>query len=170
MKLYFRLLLILLFARFRKPLQVDEECITRFRTTLTDLDLLGHMNNGVYFTLQDLGRMDLIIRSGMFKALKQHGWYPVVTSETLRFRKSLKLFQAFTIRTQLIYWDEKYFYLQHTFMRNGDILAKGFIKGLFLRRGGGQVTPSEMFQALGITKQAPIMPEPLKLWNEAIPS
>jgi len=40
-----------------------------FRVLPTDLDVLGHMNNGVYLSIMDLGRMDLLQRSGVWSRL-----------------------------------------------------------------------------------------------------
>ena len=40
----------------------------------------------------DLARLDLMIRSGLWKILEANGWYPVVVAETVQFRRSLNLF------------------------------------------------------------------------------
>ena len=45
------------------------------------------MNNGRYLTLMDLGRADLVIRSGLWRAVLRHGWAPVVSAVKIRFRR-----------------------------------------------------------------------------------
>jgi hypothetical protein len=69
-------------------------------TTLpTDIDLLMHMNNGRYASLFDLGRFDLLIRTGIWDAMNARDWYAVVASESVTFRKSLELWQRFTVES-----------------------------------------------------------------------
>ena len=98
----------------------------------------------------DLGRTDLTLRSGFYKVLTQNKIYPVLGSEVIRFRKSLQLFQAFEIHTDLLYWDEKYFYLQQRFVVKGDVYASAIVKARFLRKSGGGVDPIEIFKLLQI--------------------
>ena len=37
-------------------------CLTPFRCWFTDLDVLRHMNNGKYFSIMDLARVDRILK------------------------------------------------------------------------------------------------------------
>ena len=92
MNLFLRLLFTLIARRFRPACPVIGPCLTPFRVWLTDLDLLGHMNNGVYLTILDVARIDLIARSGLLTKLQVADLYPVVAAETIRFRRSLRLF------------------------------------------------------------------------------
>ena len=130
-----------------------ETSIIKLKVWPLDLDILFHMNNGVYLSLMDLGRTDLTIRSGFFKILQKHSIYPVLGSEIIRFRKSLKLFQSFQIHTDLIYWDEKYFYLQQRFFSKDELYASAIVKARFLRRSGGGVDPQEIFNLLNISQE-----------------
>ena len=45
----------------------------RVRTLPADIDLLGHMNNGRYASLFDLGRFDLLIRTGIWDVFNKRG-------------------------------------------------------------------------------------------------
>src|SRR6187402_4009987 len=102
-----RTLLQLLLIRRRSKLDVHDVGRMRLRVLPTDLDVLGHMNNGVYFSIMDLGRMDLMIRAGSWAKLKQHGFYPVASNETITFRKSLQPWQRFTLETRIVGYDDK---------------------------------------------------------------
>ena len=73
MKLWFRLMLTFLISRSRTPCGLMDTCVTPFRVLPTDLDLLGHVNNGVYFQLMDLGRVDFMLRSGYWQRFQQRG-------------------------------------------------------------------------------------------------
>ncbi|MEK2644440.1 acyl-CoA thioesterase [Bdellovibrio sp. BCCA] len=167
MNLFFRLFYILLFSRSRKPVQIMEECATPFRVWPTDLDVLRHMNNGVYFSLQDLARTDYMIRAQAAKKIAEQGWYPVVASEMIRFRRSLKLFQKFELCTRLISWDDKYLYLEHKFISRGDVIAVGMIRARFLSKTGGTVSPQDLLKVLDLSLQAPSFPEHLASWISA---
>ncbi|MDP3207550.1 MAG: thioesterase family protein, partial [Rhodoglobus sp.] len=110
MNLIFRTILQLIRSRRRSPLKITEVARAPFRTLLTDIDVLGHMNNGVYFSIMDLGRMDMMIRSGAWAKLREHGMYPVMVNETISFRKSLNLGQKFVLETRLVGLDVKAVY------------------------------------------------------------
>lgn len=164
MNLFFRLLHILIFSRFRTPVDVMAECATPFRVWFTDLDVLRHMNNGVYLSLQDLARMDYMTRAGAAKKIAAQGWYPVVAAETIRFRRSLQPLQKFEIRTRLISWDDKYLFLEHKFTSRGQVIAVGMIRARFLKKSGGSVTPQELMKVLELNLQAPAFPDYLRAW------
>ena len=108
------------------------------------------MNNGRYLTLMDLGRFDLMLKSQTFWTLTNKGYYPVVSSESIRFRKSLHLFHSFDLITTLESLDDKDFYISQKFVREDQVVAEGIIKGRFLQRGKkGSVRNTELFELLG---------------------
>lgn len=152
MNLYFRLMLLLIKRSFGfKKIDLFDACDTEFRVAPSDLDVNMHMNNGVYLSLMDLGRVDMMIRAGIFKKLMKNGYYPVVASESIRFKKSLEPFQKFTMITQIDSIDEKDFYIGQKFYVKGTLYAEGFIKGRFKQRGRkGSVPTPELFESMGI--------------------
>ncbi len=152
MKHYFRLIYLFLSVLWRPNMGFLETSIIHLRVWLTDLDILMHMNNGVYLSLMDLGRTDLTLRSGFYQILKKNKIYPVIASEVIRFRKSLQPFQKFEIHTDLLYWDDKYFYLQQRFISKNELHASAIVKARFLKTSGGGVDPKEIFDLLNISK------------------
>ena len=111
----------------------------RFRVWPTDLDINLHVNNGRYFTIMDLGRTDLIIRMGILRTMLKHGWMPVLTSSTIRFRRELRLFEPFDLETSIIYWHGASFVMEHRLRfvkgrRAGAIAATALVKGGFYDR------------------------------------
>ena len=56
------------------------------------------MNNGRYWSLMDLGRTDLMLRTGLWRAVLRHRWVPVVNAGAIRFRRELRLFQPLHAR------------------------------------------------------------------------
>jgi acyl-CoA thioesterase FadM len=120
----------------------------RVRTLPTDLDLVGHMNNGRYGSLFDLGRFDLLIRTGIWDVFRERGWYAVVANETITFRKSLELWQPFIVESRLLGHDDKSAYLMHRAVVKGEVYAEMIVRARFLRRSGGIVSHEELFEAL----------------------
>ena len=139
----------------------------RVRTLPTDIDLLGHMNNGRYASLFDLGRFDLLVRTGLWDLLNDRGWYAVVASETITFRKSLELWQRFTIESRLLAYDEKSSYLIHRAVVEGEIYAEMIVRARFLRRTGGVVPLAELLDALGPHAELPEAAPWVREWAAA---
>jgi len=119
----------------RSPVSPFGPCLTPFRVWFTDLDPLLHMNNGIYLCIMDLGRLDLMIRSGLWRVVNAQRWYTVVVAETIQFRRSLNLFQRFTISTRV------------------------------LRKSGGNVAPRELALAAGMDTESPPLESYAARWN-----
>src|SRR6266567_8900242 len=101
MNRWLRLLWLMVSIRWRPVAPPLGPVRTPFRVWPTDLDVFRHMNNGIYLTIMDLARLDLMLRSGFWRRIKAQGWYPVVVAETIQFRRSLNLFQRFEIETRV---------------------------------------------------------------------
>jgi YbgC/YbaW family acyl-CoA thioester hydrolase len=147
---------------------MTDPCHTHFRVWLTDLDVLMHMNNGKYFSLMDLARVDLMGRAGALKTLSKKGIYPVVASETMKFKKSLKLFQKFTIKTQVIGWDERNFFLEQQFLSQKKLVSLAYVKAQFLRKNGNKVSTKEIFESLGEEDMGIKHPSYVEQWDKAL--
>ncbi len=156
MNLYFRVIFLLMRQLFLKTKQISifDSCTTTFFVNPLDLDINFHMNNGRYLSLMDLGRTDLMIKAGIFWKLLIHGYYPLVASESIRFKKSLMPFQVFKMMTKIESLDGKYFFITQKFFRDNELYAEGCIKGLFKKRGRiGSIPTNELFSFLGLPIQ-----------------
>jgi acyl-CoA thioesterase FadM len=168
----FRTILHAWLSRFGARLGHYDVAYTRFRVLPTDLDILRHMNNGVYLSIADVGRFDLLRRSGVWAIFARRGWYPVVASETVTFRKSLELWQRFTVESRLLGVDDKSVFVEHRFVVHGEIYTQVFIRARFLKRSGGVVTIDELLDAVGPVPEDATVPEWLLQWgaDAALPS
>jgi acyl-CoA thioesterase FadM len=144
MNLIFRMLYVFILAQFREPLGVGKSVSKlTLRVLPNDLDINLHMNNGRYLTICDLNRVDLFIRTGLLKAMIKRGWIPVIAEHTMTYKKPLGLFDRYDVQLELTHSDEKYFYMTHTFTKDGLIMAEGTSKGCVYARGIGVVSPAE---------------------------
>lgn len=146
----FRTLLHMLRSRLRPPLHAHDVGTVRFRVVPTDLDILGHMNNGIYFSIMDLARMDLLIRSGAWKKVRARGFYPVMASETITFRKSLQPWQRFNVESRIAGYDAKAVYVEQRFVVDDEIFASAMTRARFLQKRGGVVSIAELSEVVGV--------------------
>lgn len=164
---YLRMLRIVLGARRAPRIGLHDVAVRRERVWLTDLDELRHMNNSVYLGLMDHARLDLLLRSGAWQRIRAAGIYPVVTHQTISYRKSLELGERYQIETRIAGYDERAVYLEQRFVRRGEITARAFIAGRFLRDRGGVVPMSEVGEVTGVDVTARPIPAWMAAWAEA---
>ena len=163
----FRTLIHLLTSRRGPRIGIHDVGRLRLRVVPTDLDILGHMNNGVYLSLMDLGRMDLMIRSGTWSKLRARGFYPVMVNETITFRKSLQPWQLFDIESRVIGYDDKAVYMQQRFVRDGEIYADAMTRARFLKKSG-TVSMAELSEVTGVDVTALAPPAWVAEWAATV--
>ncbi|MBD5788024.1 acyl-CoA thioesterase [Cellulosimicrobium terreum] len=148
---------------------VLDASVTRMRVHPGDLDLYLHVNNGVYLQMMDVARSNLIADLGGFALLKDAGWYPVVAASTMKYRRSLQLWDRFDITTRVLGWDERVIYLEQAFARRGDLCARGLVAGRFLARGSGERVPAPaVVGLLGGDVPSPDVPADVAAWARAM--
>lgn len=133
-----------------------------------DLDELRHVNNGVYLSMLDLARYELLKRAGVWGRMQQAGLYPVVAAQTIAYRKSLHLGQRFEIETRILGYDARAVYLEQRFVVRGEIYARAYLQGRFLRRGAGVVPMTEVGATVGIDLDAHPAPQWLHDWARSV--
>jgi acyl-CoA thioesterase FadM len=154
-------------AAFLRPrLGPLDESVVSFRVWPNDLDVNLHMNNGRYLTLMDLGRLDLVVRMGVVGEMRRRRWNPVVGSLKVRYRRSLLPFQRYVIRTRLLCWDERAFFMEQRFEAGGKLVAIALVKGVFLGPEG-RVPAQAVVDASGLRVESPPAPEAVAAWQEA---
>ena len=165
MNLLLRLAWILLTHRRRSPIGIWDEAVTPMRVAPTDLDPLLHMNNGKYLSLMDLGRVDLMLRAGLWPRLNKLGWYPVVAAQTITYRRSLNPLQGFDLVTRVIGFDDRAVYVEQTFRRDGRIHANAIVKARFLKKSGGSVSIEELLSLTGPAPADLTLPDWVEEWS-----
>jgi YbgC/YbaW family acyl-CoA thioester hydrolase len=168
----FRTLLHWLFhGRLGPKLGFAEVSRSHFRVMPTDLDVLRHVNNGVYLSIMDVARFDMLRRNGVMVILHNRDWYPVVVSETISFRKSLQLWQKFTIESKMLGFDAQAVFLEQRFVRPGvdgapEIYARAVVRARFLKKTGGVVPIEDAAEAAGVHLSDFTVSDELLAWAE----
>lgn len=166
MNLYIRCIFVWVGAFFRRKLKTLETSVLSFYVLPNDLDIYGHMNNGRYLTMMDLGRIDLLLRSEIGNYALKQKWNPIIASSMMRYRRPLKVFQGYQLKTRIVAWDEKWFYIEQIFQRKGHEIATGFVKGLFVS-SKGKISTRSIFEGISMSLQSPEIPKQISAWQKA---
>ena len=166
MHVLFRLLLLLATAGKRPKLSMFETSSVPMRALITDIDVAGHINNGMYFSLFDLGRFDLMVRAGVWDVMKKNKWTPVVQAETITFRKSVVFNQKFTQETRILGMDEKCIYFEQRMVADGEIYVQATMATRLLSKKG-PVSNEEILAMMGVEVPADlVLPGWVARWRE----
>ena len=130
------MLAIWLRARRLPPRDARDVGRIRLRVLPTDCDVFLHMNNGVYLTVQDLGRLDWMLRTGTWMRMRRQGWNVVAARVSISYRRSLDLGAPYVLETRLLGADERNFFMEQRFVSAGQLAAQGFVVGRFLGADG----------------------------------
>lgn len=147
MNLWLRLFWVVIGGWFKARLALPQEASRlTFRVWFHDLDPFRHMNNGRYLTIMDLGRTDLMVRSGLARAAMRHKWTPIASAVVIRFRREMRLFQKFALETRILWWDETSSVIEQVFIfiggrHDGHVAARALFKGGLYDRSIRQFVP-----------------------------
>ena len=162
MNLWLRLIWFALTA-WRRPAFRDasEASVLTFRVWPNDLDLSLHMNNGRYLTLMDLGRIDLMVRMGLWRAVRRHKWTPIASSIIIRYRRELTPFARFRLETRMVSWGEASVVIEQVFVLTsgpyqGQVAARALFKGgIYSRSERKFVNVYRLMAEIGQTAESP---------------
>ncbi|GAA5080475.1 thioesterase family protein [Roseibacterium beibuensis] len=131
-----------------------------------DIDGFFEMNNGRILTLYDLGRFGLSIRTGLWDTLKRERWGLVVAGSSVRYRARIRPLQRFDLRTRLLGWDDKFFYIEQAMVR-GETVCNHALLRTGVTEKGRLTNPLRVADALGIDRASPALPDWVLNWAEA---
>nr|CAD58652.1 mesenchymal stem cell-like protein [Suberites domuncula] len=135
----------------------------------SDLDMMWHMNNSKYLRELDFGRFKLFSRLFYPTVRKLKGSF-ALNAISIRYRRSLLLWQWFTIESKVLCWKDDGMYLEQRFIGDGDkfVYAIALIK--FVVRGEGLTMDIVMETAVTGEISSPPSPPEVKGWIESISS
>ncbi len=132
---WFRLLIIFVSAySHRKILPTDTSNLS-FRVWPLEADK-KYMNNASFWTITEMGQMDFFFRTGLYKQCRRRRWFPLVGSQKMVYKKPLKRFDRYQLKSKIIFYDDKWLYFEQTFIRKGQLIANSLIKVIFRGKDG----------------------------------
>ena len=131
----------------------------------SDIDYMCHMNNSKYLRVMDYGRIGLGLETGFREALREAGGHMVLAAASIRYRRSLKLFQRFLLRTRVLCWDESALYMEQRVLQ-----SDGFVSAIMLAKMAirGTTVPHLMKMVVGETMESPPFPLEVATWCESM--
>ncbi|MGD9591406.1 MAG: thioesterase family protein [Candidatus Berkiella sp.] len=167
MNLYLRLIWLLLRLPFiKKQSNLLAPSSLKMRVCINDLDLNFHVNNGRYLTMMDLGRIHYMAKTTLLKKTLKRKWMPVLGSTKVNFIRPLNAFNKFTMTTQLLYWDEKWVYLEQKIFKKDQLCVTALFKILFISKKG-KIASEELLKLFPQTTLKPSLPDYLGAWMES---
>jgi acyl-CoA thioesterase FadM len=160
-----RLLRVIIASLFRERLGPFDESVLAFRVMPADIDINLHMNNARYLAMMDLGRWDVVLRTGLWGYLLKDGVRPVIGGAVVRFRRPLRPFQSFVLRTRQITWDDRWLYLEQNIESGGQIACSAQVRAAFLQ-GSSVVSPALVASLVGSGQTAPSAPPWVQRWRD----
>lgn len=149
MKLYFRLLWLLCRSPFKSKVEPLDTVISTWRVLPSDLDLYGHMNNGIYSMVMDLARLDFMFRIRLMSVVVKQRWQFPLGSTYVEFKSGLLPFEKFHVSTRICYWDDRWVYFHQDFYRPGQSerpATRAYAKAIF-KDGNGNLSPRQVLAA-----------------------
>ena len=140
-----------------------------------DLDPWMELNNGRTLTLYDLGRVPSMLRTGLVDLLKKAGCGITVAGATVRYRQRIRVFERVEMRTRVLGWDDRFFYMEQGIWSQGrcanHILLRlaAFRDKAGVGKPGGIIPPAELLTYWGECTEvhAPKLPEWVERWIES---
>lgn len=164
MNLYFRLVYALLSGLVAARLNHRDHLLSSYRVWPHDLDAFGHMNNGRYLQIMDVARTEWMSRVGVVNCMWQNRWTAVLGGGCIRFRSSLKPFQRYQVRTRLLSWDDRWWFLEHAFLDENNRLVATGVSRAALRSGRDWVPSTAVVDQVEPGAEAPPLPEYVRNW------
>jgi len=146
MNLYLRLLRILLASLWKAPRSPRDEVTSRFRVWPQDIDVFGHMNNGRYLQVMDVGRVDWMRRTRILDRIRANRCSALLGGSVIRYCKPLRPFERYRVHTSLVGWEARWASLQHRCTNEaGELVALGYTRAA-LRNADGWVPPQRILE------------------------
>jgi hypothetical protein len=147
----------------KKGNMLDSYHISFRALPLIDTDV-SRLFSQAYTTFTGLARWHFIFSSEIGPVAVRNRWIPVTVAETVSFKRSIKSFEKIDLRTEIVCWNEKCFFIRQTFSVKGETRAIAYSEGI-VRGPTGHLKPAEAFKIFGAHIQSPEIPEQMRLWH-----
>lgn len=148
------------------PLPLGGMHIMTTRCMPWDLDMWMELNNGRTLTLYDIGRLALARRIGLVEALKRRRWGLTMAGASVRFRKRVRMFNKFEVRSISVGRDERFFYMEQSMWRNGEATSS-ILYRIAVTDKNGIVPTQDVVTEVGGPDWNPHLPVWVEEWIKA---
>ncbi len=163
---FFRFAKEMLKYRNAPPLGICDTHVSHHRCWPWDLDPWIELNNGRTLTLYDLGRIPMAARTGLITVLRQNRWGITVAGNTTRYRRRIRAFERFELRSRCVGWDARFIYTEQAMWKGQDCANHILIRSA-ITSAEGIVPPAQVLRAMGLPAQSPDLPGWVQAWIRA---
>ena len=163
---YFRLIRLLTSRKSKQRLDIGSESILPMRVGIADIDPFMELNNGRHLTIMDFGRFDLAMRSGLLKVIRKKKWGLVVAGASVRYRHRLKFRMKYKLHSQIVGYDDKWFYFHQKTVKDSKIHSAALIRTA-VTSSKGIVKSHDVLTAMGYDKIEYSVPDWVLAWAKA---
>ena len=132
-----------------------------------DLDVFLELNNGRALTLYDLGRIAMAKRAGLIEVLRREKWGLTMAGSHVRFRRRIRGFERFEVRSRAVCWDDKFIYIEQSMWKRDGECASHVLYRAAVTDRNGIVKPPRILAALGQDLVSPPTPDWIANWIAA---
>lgn len=162
MNLWFRLLICFFSSRLKSKIRSTRHpSRIRLRAWPSDCDFNLHITNGRYLSIADLGRVDLLLRTGLAKVALKRKWMPIVSFSSIMYYRQIRIWRRFELETTLCFWNEKTSVFRHSFhirsgSRAGELSATLLtVASLYDPAAREFVSMDRLMEAVGVNEESP---------------
>lgn len=120
------------------------------------------MNNARYLRELDFARFHYYGLTGIYASIRKHGGGAVQGASSVRYRRTIPIFNPYKIETELVWWDDKAIYIEQKF-----VTLDGFVRAIAISKQCiTKVNVMDLMKEFNV--QRPEQPEELKIWLESI--
>ncbi|MEM6641014.1 MAG: thioesterase family protein, partial [Pseudomonadota bacterium] len=101
---------------------------------------------------------------GVASVIRANRWAPILGGGTVRFMRSLRLFDRYEVNTRLLGWDRRWFYLEHSFIDGRGRSAAVGVTRAGLRQRDGWVDACTVANAVHPGAISPEIPGHIHDW------
>lgn len=154
-------------ARRMPKIALTDTHVSHHRCWPWDIDIWLELNNGRAMTLYDLGRTMIAERTGLTPVLMRRKWGLAVAGSSVRFRRRIRTFETFEMRSRGVTWDDRFIYLEQSMWKQNGECASHVLFRTATTDKNGIVPPAEVVKALGGDSTPPPMPDWMQAWCRA---
>ncbi|WP_020015034.1 acyl-CoA thioesterase [Promicromonospora sukumoe] len=96
-------------AKPEPGMTILDPSVTRMRVLPQDLDFMRIVNSGAYLQIMNVAGYRHMGRAGGLRLAAEQSWIGVVAASTLRYRRSLRLWDRFEDTSRVLGWDDRAF-------------------------------------------------------------
>lgn len=157
----------LIIHRNAPPLPPMGTHVSHHRCWPWDIDLWMELNNGRTLTLLDLGRLPLASRIGLIAVLRKKRWSMTMAGVSVRYRRRIRTFEKFEMRSRAVWWDERFVYLEQTMWKQDGECANHALYRSAITDRNGIVSPETVMAEMRQDLTRPEAPEWVLAWINA---